>query len=617
MHKLVFDIESNGLYFEASCIWVLCTVDIDTGVERCFSDLDNRCEPLSVGIEYLRTADWLIGHNIVQYDLPVLKKICGLEYSGTVMDTMLMSQTCNYKRFGNRGHSLEVWGEFLGVPKPEILQWTVYDPEFLHRCTEDVRINLRVWGTVWREFLHHRKNNPLIALSLRNEHKVSSFVSDACIHGWPFDIESALALSDTLTQQMGVTESEINPLLGYQLKRKDTDRPRLAKYLKDGRYDQHTANWFSVDQMDSFLGDDEPIAGPFNRVYFEPIGVGQIELVKGYLYSIGWEPDEWTMKKLPSGQWEKGGPKMSTSSLLPLGRVGELLDRYYTLRSRLGMVNSFVDDYIRHGDGCVHGSMFVIGTPTGRATHKLIVNVPGAESEFGPELRKLFVAPPGMVIVGADSAGNQMRAFLHYLKNDEYTKIVIEGDVHTENMKILQEVVADCTRKKAKPFLYAFLFGGGNEKLALIVTGKRNPVIGKKLKEMFMDRVTGLKQLDSWITQQFEDTKERGAAYITCVDGRRIYSNSKHKSLNYLLQSMEAVTCKAAVAMACDTFVKEGIEYVPLIMMHDEFEVAVHPHNVERVKEIMKNAFRDAPKQFGVMVMDGEAKSGGSWYDVH
>ena len=36
-----------------------------------------------------------------------------------------------------------------------------------------------------------------------------------------------------------------------------------------------------------------------------------------------------------------------------------------------------------------------------------------------------------------------------------------------------------------------------------------------------------------------------------------------------------------------------------------------------RPKAIGKQAFIDGPKLFGIEIMDGEAKSGRNWYEIH
>ena len=81
-----------------------------------------------------------------------------------------------------------------------------------------------------------------------------------------------------------------------------------------------------------------------------------------------------------------------------------------------------VEGWIKEVDsnGRVHGSCFLIGTPTGRSTHKGIVNVPGGDALYGTEIRKLFIAQPGHKLIGADSSGNQMRASMALYKLCEF-----------------------------------------------------------------------------------------------------------------------------------------------------------------------------------------------------
>jgi hypothetical protein len=60
-----------------------------------------------------------------------------------------------------------------------------------------------------------------------------------------------------------------------------------------------------------------------------------------------------------------------------------------------------------------------------------------------------------------------------------------------------------------------------------------------------------------------------------------------------------------------------GIPYQPCIMMHDEEDFLVPEEFAEQAAAIGKQAFIDGPKLFGVEIMDGEAKIGDNWYEVH
>jgi hypothetical protein len=62
---------------------------------------------------------------------------------------------------------------------------------------------------------------------------------------------------------------------------------------------------------------------------------------------------------------------------------------------------------------------------------------------------------------------------------------------------------------------------------------------------------------------------------------------------------------------------EEGIPYTPCIFYHDEIDFRVKKEHAERAKEIGAEAFREAPKLYGITIMDGEGKVGKTWYDVH
>jgi hypothetical protein len=66
-----------------------------------------------------------------------------------------------------------------------------------------------------------------------------------------------------------------------------------------------------------------------------------------------------------------------------------------------------------------------------------------------------------------------------------------------------------------------------------------------------------------------------------------------------------------------DKLEAEGIPYIPLIYYHDEFEFMVPEQHAERAKEIGIEAFREAPKLYGIDIMDGDGRVGDNWYDVH
>lgn len=150
---LVFDIEGDGLYEDITQIWCICTQEVETGELRRFYNTPlegiSRSGDIGIGIRYLCTADTLVGHNIINYDLRVLAKLFSVKYTGKVLDTLILSQLLRPDRYS--GHSLEAWGQRVGRSKPEHEDWSRFSPEMLTRCSEDVAINTAVLGRLREE----------------------------------------------------------------------------------------------------------------------------------------------------------------------------------------------------------------------------------------------------------------------------------------------------------------------------------------------------------------------------------------------------------------------------------------------------------------------------------
>src|SRR5690606_28269302 len=181
-----------------------------------------------------------------------------------------------------------------------------------------------------------------------------------------------------------------------------------------------------------------------------------------------------------------------------------------------------------------------IGAVTGRCTHSNpnIAQVPGVGSPYGKECRELFCVDEGYKLVGADASGLELRCLAHYMARYDggaYAKILLEGDIHTEN----QKAAGLPTRDDAKRFIYSFLYGAGDAKIGQII-GK-GEAAGKKLKENFLKRTPALKRLREDVAAA---VKKRG--YLIGIDGRKLHVRSEHAALNTLLQSAGALLVKQA-----------------------------------------------------------------------
>jgi len=412
-----------------------------------------------------------------------------------------------------------------------------------------------------------------------------------------------------MEKELSDIESRIHPQLPEMTIWIDK-QPKLAKYTKKGAFTAVTKRLLTES-----LNGEEPCEMEwdpeleFQRSYTTQVTLKNMEEIKEWLYTIGWKPDDWNYKKV-GYEFHRISPKLTTTSLEVLGSMGQDVDRYYTTKSRCAILRGWLEAC---KEGRLHGKMWVIGTPTFRARHEVITNLPSVEAAWGKEMRSLFICEEGYKIVGADSAGNQMRALCHYIGDDKFTKEVTSGDIHTYNANILGS-----SRGDAKRWLYAYLFGGGGKKLGSILTGKPDDKAGNASKQKYQSAIPGLGTIKAKLDTIFNKTKNGyGDAFIPALDGRRVYVNSAHQALNYLLQSAEAITCKAAVGYAMRKIEAEKLDAYPVIFYHDEMAWVAKESDAERVKEICVESFGEAPKDFNVTCMGGDGVIGNCYADVH
>lgn len=158
MRGAVFDLEANGLNNcikardNATRMWCGVTHDFTGRVKKYYP------YAVKLFLRDLSKLDYIIGHNIIDYDLYLLKRLYNFELSSKTMviDTYLLSQMLwpdlSKREDVKAGpHSLENWGAIFGRHKPEHEDWMHYSQDMLHRCAEDVEINYLLWERINRE----------------------------------------------------------------------------------------------------------------------------------------------------------------------------------------------------------------------------------------------------------------------------------------------------------------------------------------------------------------------------------------------------------------------------------------------------------------------------------
>jgi len=607
--RLVYDIETDGL--QATKIHCIVAYNLDTNYIYKYADAEGYHGNIQDGVNLLSGAELLVGHNIIGFDNRVVDDLYNTNLNEKrVHDTWVMSQTLRYKR--SHRHGLAGWGEHLGNSKIDFDAWEKFTPEMMKYCVQDVKVNVDIYNKLLEEYSKVYNKNPKIKEGLQIEHDTAKFNAAVKTKGWNFDLVKAIETQKQMQERMKAVEDEVHPLLGTRIVFIDKE-PKTPKYKKDGTYNANTCRILSEYLGHTVKPNDTHVMAPgteFRRSREEQVTLGSMDLVKEWLLNNGWKPDEYQKKKI-GFEWVTTGPKLTTTSLQKQGPIGTMIDEYYTIRNREAVIRGWIESL---RDDRLHGNMWTIGTPTFRCRHEVIVNLPAITASWGKHLRELLIADDGYVIVGADSSGNQLRGLCHYVSNPDFTREVIYGDQHQRNADALS-----CSRPLAKNYLYAYLFGAGDAKLGQVLTGKANAKVGKSSRISFARGIKGLEELRDKLSKTWKSTNySQGQGWFPALDGRPVFCPSEHQALNYLLQSAEGITCKAAVSYAMQKIKEEGLRAEPRLFYHDEIAYQSHPDDADRVGEILKESFKEAPKLFGVECMDGgDYVIGKDYSDVH
>jgi hypothetical protein len=109
-----------------------------------------------------------------------------------------------------------------------------------------------------------------------------------------------------------------------------------------------------------------------------------------------------------------------------------------------------------------------------------------------------------------------------------------------------------------------------------------------------------------------------GIGFIIGADGRRVIVGSEHQLLNYLLQTLEGITCKTALVFQYKKIKELGIKGAyPILFYHDETAWVTPTKHAEAVLDISVAGFREGPKSVGVTCMDGDGKIGINYAEIH
>lgn len=622
----LFDLEANGFLRQATKVH--CgVVKVKGGEVKQFRP--NQIKQL---LAYLDTFDVLIAHNGIGYDFPLLERLYGWKFKGKIVDTLLMSRLLNPKRMvpyncPNKGigpHSIEAWGYRVGRGKPEHNDWENFSEDMLHRCTEDTEILELVYDELIAEAAGGKWRNAFLLTF-----ELFTHLQKQEEYGWLVDREHMDFCVRQLTKWIERIDRVIVPKLPLIVEIEESKKEGQYGYikkpfLKSGAYSQSVCDWYARNNQSDR---DFPVVGCFSRISFRPTNLDSNDETKRYLLESGWEPLEWNT----NDAGEKTSPKLSKDDPFEgiEGKLGGLVARRVQCRQRRSIVEGLIN--LIRDDGRIASVVNMLAV-TGRATHRNIVNIPKAGSFYGKQMRRIFTSKEGYVLVGTDSAGNQLRQLAGRMNNPVYTKALVEGKKEdgSDNHSLTRDIGELESRDIAKNVMYCLLFGGGDAKLAK--TAKKPPGSGADLRNKLYRGLNGLGTLMEALTKEWRATArqrfnpkfnrmEYFDGTITGLDGRPIKVPSEHQLLVYLLQSDEAIHMARAYCKLCSDLNEKyvwGVDYGVVCWMHDEYSIECREDIAEDVKRISEDAIRWAGEYYKISCPHaGEGAIGKNWYDIH
>ena len=576
--KLVFDIETDDL--KATKIWCLVAID-ETNKVYSYGPHE-----IDEGIKLLQSADILIGHNIIGFDIPVIKNLLNIDLYKTcsVVDTLVISRLINPNKEG--GHSLKAWGYTLEYHKGESPEdFTEYNKEMLEYCIKDVKLNKKLY--------HHLQTNAkgFSKESVNLEHEVAKIISQQTVNGFAFNEQNAMLLLSSLNKRQKEVEEEVHATF----KPKWVDIKEVTpKLKKDGMLSkQGLTDYEYVDIKKS--GNMQP----FMRRELVDFNLGSRKQIGEYLIDFGWKPKRFT----PTGQ-----PIVDENTLKKIEHIHEanLIAEFLLLQKRIAQIQSWVEAV--EEDGRVHGFVIPNGAITGRMSHRgpNMAQVPSIYNPYGKECRACWTVDEGNKLVGIDASQLELRLLAHYMADEEYINEIINGDIHTAN----QRLAGLQSRDSAKTFIYALIYGAGDEKIGSIIGGSRDE--GKGMRERFLNSLPAFKSLKARI----DGAAQRG--FLKGLDGRRINLRHKHAALNTLLQGGGAFVMKRALIILNEKLLLNTIPFKFVANIHDEWQVETTEEHAEAVGSMGVEAIRETANYYNMRCpLDAEYRIGGDWSETH
>ena len=329
---------------------------------------------------------------------------------------------------------------------------------------------------------------------------------------------------------------------------------------------------------------------------------------------------------LPGGKKTKTGWSTNADTLEKL-RFAPIVRDVLEYRELTKLKSTYADGLLKviGPDGRIHTNFQMTVTATGRlsSTEPNLQNIP-VRRELGAELRKMFTAGPGSVLIDADYSQIELRLLAHISGDENMRSAFLSGeDVHrvtaSQVFGIPFEEVTPEERRRAKAVNFGIVYGISafslSQDIGVTVTE------AKEYMDAYLSRFHGVRDYQKSIVE-----RAKADGYVSTLFGRRRYlpelkgnftmrSFGERVALNMPIQGTAADVIKLAMVNVDRRLRDEGLAARLILQVHDELIVECPDGEKERAAALLQEEMENAV-HYSVPLI-AEARWGRTWADAH
>lgn len=331
---------------------------------------------------------------------------------------------------------------------------------------------------------------------------------------------------------------------------------------------------------------------------------------------------------LPAGKKTKTGWSTNAAVLDKLRGKHPIIEQILDYRTLTKLKSTYADGLLKEisADGRIHTNFQMTVTATGRlsSTEPNLQNIP-VRRELGAQIRKMFVASPGRVLVDADYSQIELRLLAHIANDETMIAAFRSGeDIHAVTAsQVFGVPLAEVTplqRSHAKAVNFGIVYGISAFSLAQDIGVFQSEA--KAYMDSYFAKYHGVR---AYMTRVVEQAKADG--YVTTLFGRRrdlpelkssnfnLRSFGERVALNMPIQGTAADIIKAAMVRVDARMRAEKLQARLLLQVHDELIVECPAEEAETVKNILVDEMEHVVDYRVPLLVD--AKIGASWAEAH